>query len=70
MPRVILACLVVFFGEAGCGHVSPWEREDLARMERSSVRHSTSAGYEAHLWMVREGVVGGTGEPGGGCGCN
>jgi hypothetical protein len=54
----------------GCAHVQPWEREDLARLEADAERHSDSTDYDAHFWYVREGMAGGTGEPGGGCGCN
>ena len=55
---------------SACAHVSPWEREDLARIESDNARHAAARDYEAHFWNVREGMVGGTGAPGGGCGCN
>jgi len=58
------------FAMAGCAHVKPWEKGGLARLEQHVTRCSGARGYESHMWMVREGPVGGTGEPGGGCGCN
>lgn len=72
MQRTVLAALALLGAGAlaGCAHVQPWEREDLAAMERSADREAAARGYQAHFWMVREGALGGTGEPGGGCGCN
>ena len=64
---VVLALLL---GSVGCGHVRPWEREDLARIDQQLDRHSAVRSYEVHMWMVREGALGGSGKPGGGCGCN
>lgn len=72
MTRVVLVFVLglSFAGLAGCGHVRPWEREDLARIDQQLGRHASSRSYEAHMWMVREGALGGSGKPGGGCGCN
>ncbi len=53
-----------------CVTVRPWERGDLAKMEQQAERCAASMNYEAHFWMVREGAIGGTGAPAGGCGCN
>lgn len=55
---------------AGCAHVNPWEREPLGRIQRSNDSSSVRRHYDAHFWGVRGGMAGGTGEPGGGCGCN
>ncbi|MBI2893435.1 MAG: DUF4266 domain-containing protein [Deltaproteobacteria bacterium] len=54
----------------GCGHVRPWEREGLARIDACLDGDRARKAYEAHLWMVRDGAMGGTGTAGGGCGCN
>jgi len=54
----------------GCAHVSPWEREPLARVQRADDASAQARHYDAHYWSVRGGMAGGTGEPGGGCGCN
>jgi hypothetical protein len=67
--RLLLLMLLFVLG-AGCAHVSPWERESLGRIERRDESRAASRHYDAHYWSVREGMSGGTGEPGGGCGCN
>ncbi len=54
----------------GCARVKPWQRGNLARIERCVERDASARAYEAHMWMVREGAAGGYGKPGGGCGCN
>src|SRR5262245_42269808 len=64
------ALAVSSLGGAGCAPVRPWERGAIARMAKHADRCGPARTYEAHLWMVREGPAGGTGRPGGGCGCN
>jgi hypothetical protein len=66
--KTFLLLMTVALG--GCAHVQPWEKEDLATLDEHEQDQSASAGYEAHFWNVREGGAGGTGEAGGGCGCN
>jgi len=70
MRRILLPLSFAVLAIGGCAHVQPWEREDLARMEDDTERHADADSYQAHFWNVREGMVGGTGQPGGGCGCN
>ena len=65
-----VALALSFAATSGCAHVRPWEREDLARIEKQLDGHESSRSYESHMWMVREGSLGGSGQPGGGCGCN
>jgi len=55
---------------AACGHVQPWEKEDMATLDAHQSMESSGAAYEAHFWSVRESAAGGTGQAGGGCGCN
>jgi hypothetical protein len=74
-PRVAVAfvwalLLALVLATTGCCHVRPWERENLARIEGQLDRHAALRTYENHMWMVREGALGGSGTPGGGCGCN
>lgn len=72
MRSLVIAALLslVALGAGACATVEPWERGDLARLERHNERREDARGYEAHFWMVRESSVGATGAPGGGCGCN
>jgi len=69
MRLLWLALLLTFVG-AGCAHVNPWERETLARIQRTNDSGAATRRYDAHFWNVRGAMAGGTGEPGGGCGCN
>jgi hypothetical protein len=68
---VLLAPLVLLHG---CGHVQPWvkpyERERLADRVMSWDRDPVATSYITHVRENREGARGGTGETGGGCGCN
>ena len=65
----LLAC-VVAFAIAGCAHVAPYEREDMARPSMDIARESSEMGFRAHVHESREGASGGMGAAGGGCGCN
>ncbi len=67
--RLALALAAALVALGGCATVHPWEREDLTRIEQK-IDSDPCSGYETHLWMVREGALGGSGKPGGGCGCN
>ncbi len=66
----IVIGLALTFGAAGCARVKPYQRENLARrsMERDRGRGETR--FEQHARGSREGSDGGSGEAGGGCGCN
>jgi len=55
---------------AGCAVVKPHEREHLARPSMIEDRDAGERRFEQHRTGSREGADGGTGEPGGGCGCN
>lgn len=69
----IFALVAVAAGAAAacaCARVEPYQRGNLARIERCEARDARARGLEAHMWMVREGAIGGYGKPGGGCGCN
>jgi hypothetical protein len=62
---IVLALLA-----AGCGTVKPWQREDLARPAMTADQASGEERFEQHSRGAREGAEGGTGQAGGGCGCN
>ncbi len=62
---VVLAWLL-----GGCAAVKPWEREDLARRAMVSDTDPGEARFQHHARGAREGADGGSGEAGGGCGCN
>ena len=55
---------------AGCGHVQPWQREDLARPSMVADQEPGEARFDDHSRTSREGAGGGSGQAGGGCGCN
>lgn len=55
---------------AGCAVVRPHERQDLARRSMTGDRGKGEARADQHRAGSRDGAEGGTGEPGGGCGCN
>jgi hypothetical protein len=53
-----------------CATVRPHERENLSRREMVGDRDPGESRFGQHQAGSREGADGGTGEPGGGCGCN
>lgn len=57
-------------GASACVVVRPHEREHLARPAMTGDRDAGESRFRQHETGAREGSDGGTGEPGGGCGCN
>jgi hypothetical protein len=66
---VFLVAAALLVG-AGCARVKPYQREHLARRSMVSDRDPGESRFAQHARGSREGADGGTGEPGGGCGCN
>jgi hypothetical protein len=56
---------------AGCRHVAPYEREQLARptMDHKN-REAQRAQFQHHVYESREGAMPTSEHAGGGCGCN
>jgi hypothetical protein len=55
---------------SGCVRVRAHERGNLAKRSMTNDRDPGEARFNQHASGSREGADGGTGEPGGGCGCN
>jgi hypothetical protein len=68
-PAVLLA-IALLTATAGCARVKPYQREHLARRAMEGDLAAGEARFEQHLRGSREAADGGTGEAGGGCGCN
>jgi hypothetical protein len=69
LPRVAVA-LALMFGPPGCVVVHAHERGHLAKRAMTNDRDAGEARFMEHERGAREGAEGGTGQPGGGCGCN
>jgi hypothetical protein len=54
----------------GCVAVRAHQRGHLAKRAMTDDRAPGEARFEGHERGSREGAEGGTGQPGGGCGCN
>jgi hypothetical protein len=54
----------------GCVRVRPWQREHLSRRGLDFASERSETRFKQHVFESREGARGGTGETGGGCGCN
>ena len=67
MLRALLPFLLL---TSACAVVRPHQREDLSRRSMTHDRDAGEARFRQHETGAREGSDGGTGEPGGGCGCN
>jgi len=57
-------------GGTGCVVVRAHQRENLAKRSMTEDRDPGEQRFGQHERGAREGADGGTGEPGGGCGCN
>lgn len=68
--RAILLVLVVALAAPGCVVVRAHQREDLAKRPMTNDRDPGESRFGEHERGSREGAEGGTGQPGGGCGCN
>jgi hypothetical protein len=70
MRVVILLIISLLWLTSGCARVKPYQREHLARRAMVDDRTPGGTRFEQHRNGSREGADGGTGQPGGGCGCN
>jgi Domain of unknown function (DUF4266) len=53
-----------------CCTPRPWQREYLTRRAMVADQDKGESRFQQHARGSREGADGGTGEAGGGCGCN
>jgi hypothetical protein len=68
--RAILLVVSVLLAAPGCVVVRAHEREHLAKRPMTNDRDAGETRFGQHERGSREGADGGTGQPGGGCGCN
>ena len=69
LTSIVLIVTAALAG-TGCVVVKPYQRENLAKRSMTNDREAGEARFQAHARGSREGAEGGTGQPGGGCGCN
>lgn len=62
--------ILVAVSASGCVVVKAHERGNLAKRSMTNDRDPGEARFNQHAAGSREGADGGTGQPGGGCGCN
>ena len=65
---IVLGFTVI--GGSGCVVVRAHQRGHLAKRAMTEDRATGEARFAGHERGSREGAEGGTGQPGGGCGCN
>lgn len=65
-----LVALALTLGGSGCVVVQAHQREHLAKRAMTNDRDVGETRFNQHASGSREGADGGTGQPGGGCGCN
>jgi hypothetical protein len=65
---VVLAITAI--AASGCVVVKAHQRENLAKRAMTNDRDPGEARFSQHERGSREGADYGTGQPGGGCGCN
>jgi len=67
---VAIALATAGAGGAGCVAVRAHQRGHLAKRAMTDDRDAGESRFLEHERGAREGAEGGTGQPGGGCGCN
>jgi hypothetical protein len=68
--RALVFVITAAIAASGCVVVRAHQRENLAKRAMTKDRDSGESRFGQHERGSREGADGGTGEPGGGCGCN
>ncbi len=68
-PLPLLLLSVSALPVSGCAAVKSWERGRLAH-PCMQLQARLGDGFRTHMTPIREGAVGGSGQIGGGCGCN
>jgi hypothetical protein len=66
----LVVFLVTACAGSGCAVVKAHQRENLAKRSMTSDRDPGEARFSQHERGSREAADYGTGQPGGGCGCN
>jgi hypothetical protein len=67
---LLVVSTAVALAASGCVVVHAHQREDLAKRSMTSDTDTGETRFDEHVHSSREGATGGTGQPGGGCGCN
>jgi uncharacterized protein YceK len=68
--RNLTLALALVIASSGCVVVQAHQREHLAKRSMTNDRDSGETRFGQHATGSREAADGGTGQPGGGCGCN
>jgi len=66
----LVVLLVTALSASGCVVVRAHQRENLAKRSMTNDKDPGEARFQSHERGSREGADYGTGQPGGGCGCN
>lgn len=66
----VLCVVLAVLSTTGCVRVQAHQRGNLAKRAMTNDREPGEARFSQHATGSREGADGGTGQPGGGCGCN
>lgn len=66
----LLLLLLLSLSAGSCALVKPWERGTLSDNCMKPSPDPEEAKLEQHFFAYREGSAGGSGDSGGGCGCN
>jgi hypothetical protein len=67
---ISIALAIACVSSSGCVVVRAHQRENLAKRSMTNDQDPGETRFRQHERGSREGADGGTGQPGGGCGCN
>jgi hypothetical protein len=67
---IVVFAVTAALAGSGCTVVKAYQRANLAKRSMTNDRDAGETRFGQHARGSREGADGGTGQPGGGCGCN
>lgn len=70
MLKFTIATAILAATLSSCVRVKPYQRANLSKRSMTADKDTGESRFEQHARGSREGADGGTGQAGGGCGCN
>ncbi|WP_320824771.1 DUF4266 domain-containing protein [Reinekea sp.] len=67
---LVICCFTLLLSSCTSLGVKPWQRGTLARMDMTFGSDALNGQFDNHIYFSKEAASGGSGQSGGGCGCN
>lgn len=67
---LLISCFTLLLSSCSGLGVKPWQRGTLARTDMTFGSDVLNGQFDNHIYFSKEAASGGSGQSGGGCGCN